>query len=91
MPWPLILSSLSDTLCVQEPGTPEEIKAYAASYGVEFDIFEKIDVNGTRAHPLYRFLKSRVQKGLGSFIKWNYEKVIQRLPDSQWSTRCLFT
>ena len=60
---------------MQEPGTAEEIKQFAASFGAEFDIFEKIEVNGSHAHPLYRFLKSRVQKGLGSFIKWNYEKV----------------
>ena len=59
----------------QEPGTAEEIKAYAAGYGAEFDIFAKIDVNGGQAHPLYKFMKSRVSAGLGSFIKWNYEKV----------------
>lgn len=61
--------------CAQEPGTPEEIKTYAAGYGVEFDIFAKIDVNGSHAHPLYKFLKSRVSGGLGNFVKWNYEKV----------------
>ena len=41
-------------------------------------MFDKIDVNGSHAHPLYRFLKSRVHKGLGSFIKWNFEKVLQQ-------------
>ncbi len=61
---------------MQEPGTAEEIKAYAAGYGVEFDIFGKIDVNGSGAHPLYKFLKSRVKGSLGSFIKWNYEKFL---------------
>ena len=59
----------------QEPGTADEIKDFAASFGVEFDIFDKVDVNGSHAHPLYRFLKARVNKGLGNFIKWNYEKV----------------
>ena len=38
-------------------------------------MFDKIDVNGSHAHPLYRFLKPRVHKGLGSFVKWNFEKV----------------
>jgi glutathione peroxidase-family protein len=60
----------------QEPGTATEIKQFAASFGAEFDMFDKIDVNGSHAHPLYRFLKSRVHKGLGSFIKWNFEKFI---------------
>jgi glutathione peroxidase-family protein len=62
----------------QEPGTATEIKQFAASFGAEFDMFDKIDVNGSHAHPLYRFLKSRVHKGLGSFIKWNFEKVLQQ-------------
>lgn len=67
------------TQLTQEPGTADEIKEFAASFGAEFDFFEKIDVNGTHAHPLYRFLKSRIHKGLGSFIKWNYEKVTSLL------------
>jgi len=46
----------------QEPGTEAEIKQYAAGYGVEFDMFSKINVNGSAAHPLYKFLKLR-QKG----------------------------
>lgn len=61
---------------LQEPGTPDEIKTYAAGYGVQFDIFGKIDVNGSTAHPLYKFLKSQVRGSLGSFIKWNYEKFL---------------
>ena len=60
---------------LQEPGSDEEIKAFAASHGVQFDMFSKVEVNGSGAHPLYRFLKSRVKGSLGSFIKWNYEKV----------------
>lgn len=60
----------------QEPGTEEEIKAYAAGYGVEFDMFSKIEVNGSGALPLYKFLKSRIRGSLGSFIKWNYAKFL---------------
>ena len=73
-PFLVCCASLPPSLC-QEPGTAKEIKAFAANHGVEFDLFAKIDVNGSHAHPLYRFLKSRVHKGLGSFIKWNFEKV----------------
>merc|ERR1712011_80075 len=44
----------------QEPGTNEEIKAFAAAKGVEFgkgfDFFAKIDVNGKNAHPLWDYL-----------------------------------
>ena len=60
---------------VQEPGTAEDIKTYAASYGVEFDLFSKVEVNGGLAHPLYKFLKYKIRGNLGSFIKWYFEKV----------------
>ena len=50
---------------LQEPGTSEEIKQYAARYGAEFDLFSKIDVNGSSAHPLYKYLKSKLKGSLG--------------------------
>ena len=70
-----ILAFPCNQFAKQEPGSAEEIKAYAASYGAEFDLFGKVDVNGGMAHPLYKFLKSRIRGNLGSFVKWNYEKV----------------
>lgn len=42
----------------QEPGEPEEIKAFAEKKGVEFKVMDKINVNGRGAHDVYRFLKS---------------------------------
>ncbi len=70
-----ILAFPCNQFAKQEPGTAEEIKAYAARYGVEFDMFAKLEVNGAHADVLYKFLKSRIRGNLGSFIKWNYEKV----------------
>ncbi len=43
----------------QEPGTNAEIKSFAASYNVKFDMFAKIDVNGDSAHPLWKYLKKK--------------------------------
>ena len=60
----------------QEPGTSEEIKAFVGKYGVKFDMFNKINVNGSSAHPLYQFLKSKQSSSLGSFIKWNFTKFV---------------
>lgn len=60
----------------QEPGTEEDIKRYAAGFGVKFDMFSKIDVNGSLAHPLYKYLKKQLPGNLGSFIKWNYTKFL---------------
>jgi len=60
----------------QEPGTNEEIKAFAGKYGVQFDMFDKIDVNGNNAHPLYEYLKAKQGGTMGSFIKWNFTKFV---------------
>ena len=50
----------------QAPGTIQEIRQFCtANYDVKFTQFDKIDVNGEGAHPLYVFLKS--QKGFGGF------------------------
>jgi len=60
----------------QEPGTNMEIKKFADGYGVEFDMFEKINVNGGEAHPLWVFLKDKQGGLLGSGIKWNFTKFV---------------
>lgn len=62
----------------QEPGTAEEIGSFCEkNYGVSFPLFEKIDVNGAAAHPLYRWLKSNAKGLLGSeAIKWNFTKFL---------------
>ena len=42
----------------QEPGTAEEINAFARTkYGVTFQLTEKIEVNGKNTHPTYNFLR----------------------------------
>ena len=61
----------------QEPGNAKEIAAFCDSkYDVSFPMFEKIDVNGTNAHPLYNYLKSKKTGLLGSSIKWNFTKFL---------------
>jgi glutathione peroxidase len=62
----------------QEPGTAEQIGAFCQkNYGVSFPMFEKIEVNGAGAHPLYRWLKSQARGVLGSeAIKWNFTKFL---------------
>lgn len=71
-----ILAFPCNQFAKQEPGSDAVIKAFASKYGVEFDMYSKVDVNGSSAIPLYKFLKSRVRGSLGSFIKWNFEKFI---------------
>ena len=62
----------------QEPGTDQEIKNFCTTkFGVEFDMFSKIDVNGKNTHPLYKYLKKEAGGILGSeAIKWNFTKFL---------------
>ncbi|KGN30798.1 glutathione peroxidase [Knoellia sinensis KCTC 19936] len=61
----------------QEPGTAEEIGAFCQrNYGVSFPMFEKIDVNGDNAHPLFQWLREEKGGLLGDKIKWNFTKFL---------------
>ena len=60
----------------QEPGSNSEIKQFAAGFGVQFDMFEKINVNGSDTHPLWAFLKEKQGGLLGNSIKWNFTKFV---------------
>jgi glutathione peroxidase len=62
----------------QEPGDAEAIESFCEiNYGVTFPLFEKIDVNGAKAAPLYKYLKKEKPGLLGSqAIKWNFTKFL---------------
>lgn len=62
----------------QEPGTEEEIAAFCEkNFGVTFDLFAKVEVNGDGAHPLFQWLTSEQRGFLGSQkIKWNFTKFL---------------
>ncbi|KAG4987498.1 hypothetical protein JHK85_030481 [Glycine max] len=61
----------------QEPGTNEEIVEFACTrFKAEFPIFDKVDVNGDNAAPLYKFLKSSKGGLFGDSIKWNFSKFL---------------
>jgi len=62
----------------QEPGTAAEIGALCRkNYGVSFRMFDKIEVNGPGAHPLYKWLTQAAPGILGTeAIKWNFTKFL---------------
>lgn len=62
----------------QDKGSNQEIAAFCeVNFGVSFPLFEKIDVNGEDAHPLYVYLKKQAPGVLGSEkIKWNFTKFL---------------
>ena len=62
----------------QEPGTAEEIQQFCSlNYGVEFPLFEKIEVNGEGQHPLYQQLNAVPDaEGYTGDVRWNFEKFL---------------
>ncbi|EOI2492832.1 MULTISPECIES: glutathione peroxidase [Enterobacter] len=61
----------------QEPGDADEIsKTCHINYGVSFPMFEKVEVNGAAAHPMFRYLKDELPGVLGGRIKWNFTKFL---------------
>ena len=74
----MVLGFPSNQFANQEPESNERIKDFCSiNYGVSFDMFAKIDVNGENESPLYTFLKSNQKGILGTEgIKWNFTKFL---------------
>ncbi|MQY17894.1 glutathione peroxidase [Nocardia macrotermitis] len=62
----------------QEPGSAEEIAEFCSTtYGVDFPLLEKVDVNGEARHPLYQELVETADaEGAAGDIQWNFEKFL---------------
>ncbi len=62
----------------QEPATDQAVQEFCSrTYSVTFPVFSKIEVNGSDAHPLFRFLTSAKRGILGTqSIKWNFTKFL---------------
>lgn len=68
----------------QEPGDADSIgQTCHINYGVTFPMFAKVKVNGSSAHPLFKYLKKSLSGLLTSQIKWNFTKF---LIDAQGNT-----
>ena len=62
----------------QEPGAAAEIASFCQkNYGVTFPISEKLDVKGSKQHPLYRWLCNKSENGaLDATVGWNFNKFL---------------
>ena len=62
----------------QEPGTHEEVQSFCdLTFNVSFKLFDKIDVNGSNASSLFKYLKHESPGILGTeAIKWNFTKFL---------------
>ena len=57
----------------QESGTNEEIKTFCdTKYNVSFPLFDKVEVKGDNASPLFKFLEDQS----GREIQWNFSKFL---------------
>lgn len=72
----LVVGAPCNQFLGQEPGTEAEIASFcSATYGVDFPLLAKQDVNGASRSPLYQFLVGSGAGG-GADISWNFEKFL---------------
>ena len=74
----VVLGFPCDQFGHQEPGDEAEIKEFCSlTYDVTFPMYAKVDVNGSAAHPLWKWLKEEKGGFLGiDAIKWNFTKFL---------------
>lgn len=73
----VILGFPSNQFANQEPGDEKSIaEGCMINYGVTFQMFSKVDVNGEGAHPLFKYLRKSLGGILGNKIKWNFTKFL---------------
>jgi glutathione peroxidase len=74
----VVLGFPSNQFGAQDPGSNREIASFCElNYGVKFPMMSKVDVNGDKAHPLWRWLTVEAPGILGTkAIKWNFTKFL---------------
>lgn len=65
----------------QEHNDNQQIQLTAAKFGVEFQMMNKINVNGKDTHDVYKFLRAKSslydsQKKKANEIPWNFTKFL---------------
>ena len=72
----LVVGAPCNQFLGQEPGSADEIATFcSATYGVDFPLLEKQEVNGSGRSPLYQWLVAS-PAGSGTDIRWNFEKFL---------------
>jgi len=73
-----ILGFPSNQFGSQDPGTNDEIQEFCkVNYGVTFPMLGKVDVNGSKADPVWEYMKNEQAGFMGlKMIKWNFEKFL---------------
>ena len=73
-----VLGFPSNQFFNQEPGSAEQIEEFCTiNYGVTFPMFAKLDVKGSKQHPLYEILTEFPDdSGKAGNVTWNFEKFL---------------
>jgi glutathione peroxidase len=72
-----VLGFPSNQFMNQEPGSDADIQQFCQiNYGVTFPVFRKINVNGSQAHPLFKYLRKKTRGFFTNHIKWNFTKFL---------------
>jgi glutathione peroxidase len=73
-----VLGFPSNQFFNQEPGNAEQIQSFCSvNYGVTFPLFAKLDVKGSKQHPLYAILSDFPDdSGKAGNVTWNFEKFL---------------
>lgn len=74
----VVIGSPCNQFGKQEPDDASQIKTFCErNFGVTFSLTEKIDVKGSKQHPLYKWLTSKELNGRkNSSVKWNFQKYL---------------
>lgn len=74
----VVIGFPSNNFFWQESGTNEDIVAFCEkNYGVSFPMMSKINVKGSKKHPVYQFLTQKKKNGLrDSSVSWNFQKYL---------------
>ena len=74
----VVIGSPCNQFGKQEPGDASQIQTFCErNFGVTFLLTEKINVKGSKQHPLYQWLTSKDLNGTkNSGVKWNFQKYL---------------
>ena len=74
----VVLGFPSNQFGAQDPEPDDRIALFCErNYGVDFPMMAKVEVNGARAHPLWRWLTDQAPGLLGTrAVKWNFTKFL---------------
>ncbi len=74
----VVIGFPSNQFGAQDPGSNDEIASFCSlNYGVTFPMMSKVEVNGDKAAPLWKWLTAQAPGILGTrSIKWNFTKFL---------------